>query len=261
MKKTLSILLTLVLLLGTFAFAVPAAASNVSTLLASGNCGAEGDGSNVTWTLYSDYTLIFSGTGEMADAEDGSLPWDDAIIQRIFQTMGYLDVQQAEEQIINEMDAEQYRAFYTAYSDARMNLNLIIEEGITGVSNDAFSLMHQSSLTLPASVTHINGYYAHSLTSLTVLSKDAVAGIEVPAFTAGAIYPSTKELFDQSEIVGSNFHTLANLLVEGIDSSIQSFASNYQMTEEEIADNYEKLLNMVVVLYASAHFVEAATLQ
>ncbi|MEF2941698.1 MAG: hypothetical protein U0O13_08900, partial [Oscillospiraceae bacterium] len=43
---------------------------------ASGTCGAEGDGSNVTWTLDASGTLTFTGTGAMRDytAQSGT-PW------------------------------------------------------------------------------------------------------------------------------------------------------------------------------------------
>lgn len=47
-------------------------------ILASGNCGAEGDGSNVTWVLTTDGTLILSGTGAVAAYEKRKdTPWGD----------------------------------------------------------------------------------------------------------------------------------------------------------------------------------------
>ena len=45
------------------------------TTVASGTCGAEGDGSNITWTLTSDSTLTLSGTGAVADFAYGAQPW------------------------------------------------------------------------------------------------------------------------------------------------------------------------------------------
>ena len=44
------------------------------TVIDSGNCGAEGDGSNLTWTLTSDGTLTISGKGKMKDYFY-SAPW------------------------------------------------------------------------------------------------------------------------------------------------------------------------------------------
>ena len=46
-------------------------------ILDSGTCGAEGDGSNVTWVLTTDGTLILSGTGAVAAYDDRDRPWYD----------------------------------------------------------------------------------------------------------------------------------------------------------------------------------------
>ena len=44
--------------------------------VASGTCGAEGDGSNLSWTLDADGTLTLSGTGEMVEYESSAdSPW------------------------------------------------------------------------------------------------------------------------------------------------------------------------------------------
>lgn len=69
-KKLLSILLVLSLMLAL----VPAA---FAADAASGTCGAEGDGSNVTWTLDESGTLTISGTGAMCDYDDAwsGKPW------------------------------------------------------------------------------------------------------------------------------------------------------------------------------------------
>ena len=45
-------------------------------ILASGNCGAEEDGSNVTWVLTTDGTMILSGTGDVASYEERDTPWN-----------------------------------------------------------------------------------------------------------------------------------------------------------------------------------------
>lgn len=44
-------------------------------IVASGSCGGEGDGTNLTWTLDSEGTLTISGTGKMADYSYSSAPW------------------------------------------------------------------------------------------------------------------------------------------------------------------------------------------
>ena len=62
MKKSLTILLTLVLL-----FCSLPTVSFGATIADSGYCGGEGDGKNLTWTLDSDGTLTIKGTGKMGD--------------------------------------------------------------------------------------------------------------------------------------------------------------------------------------------------
>ena len=69
-KKLLSILLVLSLMLAL----VPAAFA--ADIAASGTCGAEGDGSNVTWTLDETGLLTISGTGKIASGTGGSI-WSD----------------------------------------------------------------------------------------------------------------------------------------------------------------------------------------
>lgn len=47
-------------------------------ILAQGTCGAEGDGSNVTWVLTTDGTMILSGTGDVAAYDSRKdTPWGD----------------------------------------------------------------------------------------------------------------------------------------------------------------------------------------
>lgn len=49
--------------------ALTAANVYAQSVVASGNCGVEGDGSNLTWQLTDDGTLTISGTGDMEDFE------------------------------------------------------------------------------------------------------------------------------------------------------------------------------------------------
>ena len=44
-------------------------------LVATGFCGAEGDGKNLQWTINSSYILTISGTGKMADYTNMDRPW------------------------------------------------------------------------------------------------------------------------------------------------------------------------------------------
>ena len=64
MKKTVSILLTILLVFSTTTFALTAAAE-APAIIDQGYCGADGDGTNLTWVLTDDGTLTISGEGKM----------------------------------------------------------------------------------------------------------------------------------------------------------------------------------------------------
>lgn len=66
-KKLLSILLVLSLMLAL----VPTAFA--ADIVDSGTCGADGDGSSVTWTLDAAGLLTISGTGKIIDGDGGSI--------------------------------------------------------------------------------------------------------------------------------------------------------------------------------------------
>ncbi|MBR7056275.1 MAG: hypothetical protein IKI17_04210 [Oscillospiraceae bacterium] len=86
-----------------------------------GTCGAEGDGTNLTWTLDDDGILTISGTGRMAEfgnATDASTaPWNP------------------------------YRSSIQS---------IVIEDGVTSIGDVAFVYSHYSNLFLPASVIMIH---------------------------------------------------------------------------------------------------------
>ena len=91
-------------------------------VIASGNCGYEGDGSNLTWKLTSDGTLRISGTGEMGnfgpDDWRGGEPW-------------------------------------AQYCDKIKKI--IVEEGVTSLGRNAFSsfVNNATEIQLPDSLTSI----------------------------------------------------------------------------------------------------------
>lgn len=109
MKKIISLAAMLMLIL---ALAVTANAAEV----ASGFCGGEGDGTNVSWRLEDNGVLTISGTGAMADytIEDVVAPWFD---------------------------------YYEQIAEA------VIEEGVTSIGNCAFLLQTElTTVTFPESL-------------------------------------------------------------------------------------------------------------
>ena len=141
MKKRLLSFVLAVLMIATLLPATALAADIVD----SGTCGAEGDGSNLTWTLDSEGVLTISGTGKMSDYDVNnahSTPW-------------------------NKFDVAAIR----------------ISDGVTSIGDSAFSDCFVSSVTIPDSVTSIGDcafYECASLTSVTI--PDSVTSIGGSAF-------------------------------------------------------------------------------
>ena len=145
MKKTNKLLLTLLLVLLTavlVAVGLTAAAKDPA-VIASGYCGAEGDGTNVAWTLTDDWTLTISGTGAMATFEE-SIPWDDVMELEAVKAIGFESVEAAHQAIgtIDEMSAEGFRLgaqYLNCYRSMRERLRVVIEEGVTSIGANAFN--------------------------------------------------------------------------------------------------------------------------
>ena len=144
MKRTtqmISLLLCIVMVLGLLPMQAFAA-----DIVASGYCGGEGDGTNLTWTLDGDGLLTISGTGAMADYNNywgqNLAPWGN------------------------------YRTTIKG---------LILGEGITHIGNNAFHVLENLSgtLELPSSVVSIgtNAFRACALTgSLTIPNNTETIG-------------------------------------------------------------------------------------
>ena len=241
------------------------AAAKEPAVIAQGFCGAEGDGTNVAWTLTDDWTVTFSGTGSMADYPEGTVPWDDAITRHIFNEMGYTTDEaaaQAMERLETVFDPDLYIEYFTAYVEARSNLRLRYENGITVISGDGMDLSRQTTLTLPASVTGIkNRYAAHDIADLIVYNSGEVTGLEVPAYVKGALHPQSAEERDAIDEVAGAAYLLGNFLSYGVDALVTDFASMYNMTPEEKDANYDRLTYLAVAYYAANTGDEATTVE
>ena len=149
MKKTLFILLALLFVLSTTAFALTAAAEE-PTIIAQGNCGAEGDGTNLTWVLTDDGTLTISGEGIMADylSYVGNLP-----LPPWYNSCGKIE-------------------------------NIVMEEGVTSIGSDAFAWCESlKNVTFPDSLTTIGGSAFFQCSSLeSVILPDNMTKLGFGAF-------------------------------------------------------------------------------
>ena len=133
-------LLSFVLAALMIASLLPATAL-AADIVASGTCGAEGDGSNLTWTLDSEGVLTISGSGDMHDYVYSS-PWHE--------------------------NGNQIRS-------------VLMENGVTGIGNFAFfECISLTSMTIPDSVTCIGNCAFKDCSSLaSVTIPDGVASIGV----------------------------------------------------------------------------------
>ena len=123
-KRLLSFVLTVLMI----ASLLPATAL-AADIVASGTCGAEGDGSNLTWTLDSEGVLTISGRGGMHDYGSSDAPW---------------------------------------YGYRSLVKSAVIADGVTSIGSCAFyDCTSLTSVTIPDSVTSIGDVAFASCTSLT----------------------------------------------------------------------------------------------
>ena len=159
-------LLSFVLAVLMIASLLPATAL-AADIVDSGTCGAEGDGSNLTWTLDSEGVLTISGSGDMRDY-DYSSPWyeNGNQIQSVFMANGVTSIGNF------------------AFNECTSLTSMTIPDSVTSIGNGAFKgCTSLTSVTIPGSVTRIGvGAFASctSLTSVTI--PDSVTRIGKQAF-------------------------------------------------------------------------------
>ncbi len=159
MKKRLLSFVLAVLMIASLLPATALAAGIVD----SGTCGAEGDGSNLTWTLDSEGVLTISGSGDMYDYDFSSAPWHGSS-SRVKSAV-----------IAEGVTSIGEYAFY----DCRSLTSVTIPDSVTSIGEWAFSYCKSlTSVTIPDSVTSIGReafYKCESLTSVTI--PDSVTSI------------------------------------------------------------------------------------
>ena len=136
---------------------LPVFNANAADIVASGECGAEGN--NVIWQLDSEGTLTVSGTGEMGSWALNS-PWSEhsANISKVIIEKGVTAI------------GEQ------AFADCTALTSATISDSVTSIGDYAFySCNNLTSITIPDSVTSIEDkafQYCENLTSINVDSEN-----------------------------------------------------------------------------------------
>lgn len=115
-------------------------------VVATGICGAEGDGSNLIWTVTDDGVLTISGTGEMRNFGEsgGSAPWYYA--------------QDNFNKVVIENGVSNIGSYAFGYSDIT---SVVLPETLKGIGTNAFSGSNISAINLPEGLDSI-GHAAFS---------------------------------------------------------------------------------------------------
>lgn len=137
--------------------------------VASGVCGGEGDGSNLTWVLDDAGTLTISGTGDMADwyYYNSPAPWYD---------------KRENIKAVNIGDGVTSVGDY-AFSDYESLTRATLPDGLVSIGKNAFYSSSLVEITFPNSLISIGNdafRYCNSLTSLTL--PDSLVSIGDYAF-------------------------------------------------------------------------------
>ena len=154
------------LLLSCLLLVLLTVAASAAETVSSGNCGAEGNGSNLTWTLDSDGVLTINGSGKMNDYSFGSGgPWNGQS---------------------NSVKMARINSGVTSIGDSAFYgcnglTSITIPESVMSIGRVAFyNCSSLTSITLPDSVASIgNNTFSNctSLTSITIPSSMTSTGI------------------------------------------------------------------------------------
>ncbi|MEE1012275.1 MAG: leucine-rich repeat domain-containing protein, partial [Acutalibacteraceae bacterium] len=165
MKKThkiISILLVLAMML-----TMAPLTAFATEIVASGDCGAEGN--NATWTLDSDGLLTIRGTGAMEDYIGYSAPWYSGIS---------IDIKN----VVVENGVTSIGNY--AFQNCKNLEKVTLPDSITGIGSRAFDMCRSmTEINIPDNVTSIGSDAFHYCTSLTEITIPAgVTRIEEGVF-------------------------------------------------------------------------------
>ena len=230
MKKRLLSFVLAVLMIASLLPATALAADIVD----SGTCGAEGDGSNLTWTLDREGVLTISGSGDMYDYGLSDAPWygirsrvKSAVIADGVTSIGYKAFDDCTSLTSVTIPDSVTSIGYEAFFNCTSLTSVTIPDGVTSIGEDAFrNCTSLTSVTIPDSVTRIGErafYYCTSLTSVTI--PDSVTSIGEFAFSGCTSLTSVTIPDSVTSIGGWAFYKCTSLTSVTIPDSVTSIGN------------------------------------
>ena len=146
-------------------------------IVASGYCGGEGDGKNLTWTLDSEGTLTISGKGKMKNYGYYSDPWVRSSVKCVSIDSGVTCIGDYAFYDCTNLTGVTIPNSVTsigegAFSDCRSLTSVTIPNSVTSIGREAFAVCNGlTSVTIPSSVSNIAlGMFrgCSNLTSVTI---------------------------------------------------------------------------------------------
>ena len=231
MKKRLLSFVLAVLMIASLLPATALAADIVD----SGTCGAEGDGSNLTWTLDSDGVLTISGSGDMHDYGFSSAPWygsrsrvKSAVIADGVTNIGSSAFDDCKSLASVTIPDSVTRIGNGAFYDCRSLTSVTLPDSVTSIGGSAFgNCKSLTNMTIPDSVTSIGErafYYCTSLTSVTI--PDSVTLIDNGAFRDCESLTSVTIPDSVTIIGGEAFFNCASLTSVTIPDSVTNIGAD-----------------------------------
>jgi len=247
MKKRLLSFVLAVLMIASLLPATALAADIVD----SGTCGAEGDGSNLTWTLDSEGLLTIGGTGAMKEYDPYKAPWygsrsrvKSAVIADGVTSIGDYAFRDCYNLASVTIPDSVTSIDWSAFAGCASLTSVTIPGSVTSIGGAAFSdCTSLTSVTIPDSVTSIGDYAFSDCTSLTsVTIPNSVTSIGHDAFYNCASLTSVMIPDSMTSIGNDAFHYCKSLTSVTIPDSVTSidvnaFAGCTSLTSVEIPDS------------------------
>ena len=230
MKKRLLSFVLAVLMIASLLPATALAADIVD----SGTCGAEGDGSNLTWTLDREGVLTISGSGDMYDYGLSDAPWygirsrvKSAVIADGVTSIGYKAFDDCTSLTSVTIPDSVTSIGYKAFDDCTSLTSVTIPDSVTSIGDSAFSgCTSLTSVTIPDSVTSIGDSAFSGCTSLTsVTIPDSVTSIGDWAFSYCTSLTSVTLPDSVTSIGGWAFYECTSLTSVTIPDSVTSIGN------------------------------------